>query len=309
MNFLWVEKYRPSKIKECILPSNIKKIFQDIVDSGKMQNLLLCGGAGCGKTTVAKALCKEMEYDYIFINASENGNIDTIRTTIRNFASTVSLGGNGKAVILDEADQITSAAQGALRGFIEEFSSNCKFILTCNFKNKIIDPLHSRCTPVDFKFPNKDKVEVVKECLRRCEEILTSEKVTWDKKILLEFIMEYFPDFRRILNELQKYGASGKIDSGILSRLNDDSFQKLIEYMKNKNFTEVRKWVGLNIDLDHTLILKKFYTNLASLLDKTSIPSIVILLSDYQYKLAFSADPEITLSACFAEIMLNAQFV
>lgn len=202
-----------------------------------------------------------------------------------------------------------NSSQPALRGFIEEFSNNCRFILTCNFKNKIIEPIHSRCTPVDFRFSNKEKLEAIKEFIKRTENILTKEGITFDKRVLVEFIVEYFPDFRRVLGELQKYGSCGKIDAGILSRLSDETFSKLVEFMKTKNYTEVRKWVSMNSDLDHTTILKKIYTSLSGLVSKESIPSLVILISDYQYKLAFAVDPEITLSACFAEIMINAQFI
>jgi len=313
-DFLWVEKYRPKTIEDCVLPPDLKSVFGSVVSSGKMQNFLFCGGAGCGKTTVARALCEQMGLDYLFINASESNGIDVIRTTIRNFASTISLTGNSKVVILDEGDALTSSggggvgAQGILRGFIEEFSSNCRFIITCNFKNKIIEPLQSRCTPVDFRFSNKEKLEAVKNFIAKTEFILTKENITFDKRVLAEFIVEYFPDFRRVLGELQKYGSSGSIDAGILSRLSDENFKKLVESMKGKNFTDVRKWVSVNSDMDHTAILKKLYSNLSVLVKKDCIPSLVILLSDYQYKLAFAVDPEITLSACFAEIMINAQF-
>lgn len=308
-NFLWVTKYSPQTIDDCILSSDLKEIFKKIVSSGTMQNFLFCGSAGCGKTTVAKVLCESMNSDYIFINASENGNIDTLRTTIRNFASTVSLSGGIKVVILDEADALSAATQSALRGFIEEFAVNCRFIFTCNFKNKIIEPLHSRCTPVEFRFLAKEKSNIILSFLNRICFILDQENIKYDKKVLAEFIVEYFPDFRRVIGELQKYSIGGSIDSGILSRLSDDNFKKLISYMKDKNFTEVRKWISVNIDLDHYSILKKLYESLTSLIDKATIPAIVMILSEYQYKLAFAVDPEITLSACMAEIMVTGVFL
>lgn len=307
-NMLFVERYRPKKIQECILPVELKKTFQSIVDSKNMQNLLLCGKSGCGKTTVARALCSEMNCDTIFINASESGNIDTLRTTIRNFASTVSLTGNKKVVILDEADHITAATQPALRGFIEEFSANCRFILTCNYKNRIIEPLHSRFSVIEFNIPVKEKAELAGEFYKKCCIILAENSIEYDDKVLAELIRKYFPDFRRILGELQRYGASGKIDVGILTKLSDLSIKSLIEAMKSKNYTDVRKWIGQNSDIDSNLVFRKIFDSMNDYVEKPSIPNLIMILGDYQYKIAFSADHEICLSACMAEIMLNIKF-
>jgi DNA polymerase III delta prime subunit len=308
-NTLWVEKYRPRTIDDCVLPDSIRATFIDIVKSNKMQNLLLCGGPGCGKTTVARALCEQMGIDYIFLNASENGNIDTLRTTVRNFASAVSLSGKGKVVILDEADYLNpQSTQPALRGFIEEFSSNCRFIFTCNFKNRIIEPLHSRCSIVEFAIPNKQKPSMAAAMLQRLSVMLDAEKVAYDRKILAEVVMRFFPDFRRTINELQRYSASGKIDAGILANIKDAEFDELFASMKSKNFTDVRKWVAANSDADYSQIFRKIYDDLVNRIDKSSIPSVVLILAEYQYRMSFSADHEICMAACMAEIMMNAQF-
>jgi len=308
-NFLWVEKYRPRTIDECVLPESIKQTFLQTIASGEMQNFLLCGGPGSGKTTVARALCEQLNLDYIFLNASENGNIDMLRTTVRNFAGSVSLSGGKKVVILDEADYLNAqSTQPALRGFIEEFSSNCRFVLTCNFKNRVIEPLHSRCSIVEFNIPNKEKARMAAAMLSRVEQMLTAEKIPHDRKVLAEVVMRFFPDFRRTINELQRYSISGKIDSGILASIKDVGINDLIDHMKSKNFTEVRKWVAANSDQDHASIFRKIYDELANFIDKSSIPSVVLILAEYQYRMAFSADQEICLAACMAEIMVNAQF-
>jgi DNA polymerase III delta prime subunit len=310
-NFLWVEKYRPKTIADCILPEDLKKTFQAVIDSGEPQNMLLAGSAGCGKTTVARALCDQMGLDYIFVNASENGNIDTLRTTIRNFASTVSLEGGFKVVILDEADHLNpQSTMPALRGFIEEFSSNCRFILTCNFKHKIIEPIHSRCAVIEFKIPNKQKPALAMQLLTRVEDILTKEGVTFDRKALLAVITKHFPDYRRILGELQRYAVSGTIDTGILTaNYSELDIKGLVESMKTKNFTDVRKWVVQNSDADSTVIFRKIYDGLSTFVEKGSVPAIILILAEYQYKMAFSADPEICLTACMVEIMSEAKFV
>lgn len=308
-NFLWVEKYRPRTIQDCVLTDTLRDTFNRVVESQQMQNFLLCGSAGCGKTTVARAMCEQMNLDHIFLNASENGNIDMLRTTVRNFASSVSLRGGCKVVILDEADYLNpQSTQPALRGFIEEFSSNCRFILTCNFKNRIIEPLHSRCSVVEFNIANKDKPKIAADMLRRVCDVLTTEKVKYDRKVVAEVVMRFFPDFRRTLNELQRYSVSGAIDTGILASIKDVGIQELIANMKSKNFTEVRKWVALNSDADHTAIFRKVYDELVNFVDKSSIPAVVLILAEYQYKMSFSADHEICMAACFAEIMMNAQF-
>ena len=304
--YLWVEKYRPRTIDDCVLPESIKKTFKDMVDSGEAQNLLLSGGAGCGKTTVARALCHELDTEYIIINCSEDGNIDTLRTKIRNFASTVSISGAKKVVILDEFDYSNAqSTQPALRGFIEEFSSNCRFILTCNFKNRIIEPLHSRCTNVEFKIPNSEKPELAKQILARLTTILNAENVPFDDRVLAQLILKHFPDFRRIINELQRYSISGTIDAGILSNLGEIQLQQLITAMKGKDFTTLRKWAVDNLDNDHTRIFRKIYDGLYESFEASSIPAAVLILADYQDKASRVADQEINLTACLTEIMME----
>jgi len=308
-NFLWVEKYRPKTISDCILPENLKKTFQSIVDSGEMQNLLLAGGPGCGKTTVARALASELGCDVMVINCSESGNIDTLRTKIRDFASTVSLSNNKKIVILDEFDYSNpQSMQPALRGFIEEFASNCRFVLTCNYKNRIIEPLHSRCTVIDFLFQKEDLMKMSGEYMERCASILESEKIQFEKKVLAKLIIKHTPDFRRILNELQRYAVGGVIDVGILSEAGDAKISDLIRFLKDKDFTNVRKWVAENIHNDQTVIFRKIYDNLYEKMKPQSIPSAVLILADYQYKAAFVADPEINLTACLTTIMMECDF-
>jgi DNA polymerase III delta prime subunit len=306
--FLWVEKYRPRTIEDCILPAKIKTTFREMVDSGESQNLLLCGGPGCGKTTVAKALCNELDTEYLMINCSEDGNIDTLRTTIRNFASSVSMNGNKKVVILDEFDYSNpQSTQPALRGFIEEFSKNCRFILTCNYKNRIIEPLHSRCTVVEFKIPVKEKPALALKILGRVQDILKKQSVEFDQEVLAKLIMKHFPDIRRILNELQRYSVSGKIDVGILSQLGDVSVKELIEFMKKKEFTKVRSWVVDNLDNDQTHVFRTLYDGLYEYLKPHSIPEAVLILAEYQYKSAFVADHEINMVACLTELMMRCE--
>ena len=306
---LWVEKFRPQSIKDCILPVDLKENFQTIVDSGEMQNLLLSGGPGCGKTTVAKAMCSELDSDFIVINCSEDGNIDTLRTKIRNFASTVSIAGGKKVVILDEFDYANAQSmQPALRGFIEEFSDNCRFILTCNYKNRIIQPLHSRCTCIEFKIPKSEKPHLASQFMDRTKTILSNEGVTFDEKVLAEVIMKHFPDFRRILNELQRYSVSGTIDVGILSQIGEIRVKDLVTHMKKKEFTNVRKWVVDNMDNDQIHIIRKIYDGLYEFFAPQSIPQAVLILSEYQYKAAFVADHEINMTACLTELMLECEF-
>ena len=307
--YLYVEKYRPKTINECVLPDDIKNTFKQIVDSGEIPNMLLCGSAGCGKTTVAKALCNQLGSDYLFVNASEEGGIDTLRVKIRNFASTVSLNGDKKVVILDEADYLNpSSTQPALRGFIEEFSSNCRFIMTCNFKNRIIDPIHSRCTVIDFRITNKDKPVLAKAFLDRIKDILDGEGISYKEKVLVELIMKHFPDYRRILNELQRYSVSGEIDSGILANLGEVKIEELVKSLKAKNFTDMRKWVVNNIDNDPTRIFRTIYDSLYVKMESSCIPRAIMILADYQYKSAFVADQEINLVACLTEIMVDCEF-
>ena len=307
-DFLWVEKYRPSRIEDCILPKDIKDTFQAIVDSGELQNLLLSGGAGCGKTTIAKALCNELESDWIIVNCSEDGNIDTLRTKIRNFASSVSIGGGNKVVILDEFDYANAQSmQPALRGFIEEFANNCRFILTCNFKNRIIQPLHSRCTNIEFRIPNTEKPKMASGFLKRIEYILENEGIEYEEKVLVQLVMRHFPDFRRVINELQRYSVAGTIDIGILSRIGSIKINELVSAMKSKNFSDVRKWVVENLDNDQTRIFRKIYDGLYETMESQSIPRAILILADYQYKSAFVADQEINLTACLTELMVECE--
>jgi len=308
--FLWVEKYRPKTIKDTILPAGMKKTFQEFVDNGEIPNLLLSGTQGTGKTTVARALCEEIGADYIVINGSMNGGIDTLRNDIKNFASTVSLGGGRKVVILDEADYLNpQSTQPALRGFIEEFSKNCSFILTCNFKNRIIAPLHSRCSVIDFKIDNSEKPKLAGQFFKRVMEILKTEEVTTNEKVVVELVTRHFPDNRRILNELQRYGASGTIDEGILTVTTDANVKTLMTELKAKNFKEVRKWVALNIDNDPVQLYRSLYDSASTYIAPRSIPQLVVTIADYQYKSAFVADQEINLVACLTELMVECEYL
>lgn len=307
--FLWVEKYRPKTIADTVLPDTLKKIFQQFVDQKNIPNLLLTGSAGVGKTTAARAMLEELECDYIVINGSLNGNIDTLRTTIQNFASAVSFSGGRKYVILDEADYLNAnSTQPALRNFMEEYSKNCGFILTCNFKNRIIEPLHSRCSCIDFKITKKELPDLALQFMKRVRTILTNENVEFDKEAVAAVIMKHFPDSRRVLNELQRYAATGKIDSGILVNLNEEGFKKLIGYMREKNFGAVRKWVGENSDIDTTELFRKFYDLASEMMHPNSVPQLVLHLANYQYKAAFVADHEINLVACLTEILADCEF-
>ena len=307
--YLWVEKYRPQTIDECILPDSMKKTFHEFINSGELPNFLFCGGAGVGKTTVAKALCNEIGAEYLFINGSEESGIDVLRNKIKNFASSVSLTDSKKVVILDEADYLNAnSTQPALRGFIEEFSNNCRFIFTCNFKNRIIEPLHSRCAVVEFKIDNSEKPKIASDFFKRVKNILQVEGVESDMKVVAELITKYFPDYRRILNELQRYSVSGIIDSGILVNLGDESYVELIKNLKAKNFTEVRKWVGKNSDIESTELFRKLYDKAIDYLEQGSVPQLVLILADYQYKAAFVADREINTMAALTEIMGQLKF-
>ena len=307
--FLWVEKYRPHKIADCVLPENLKNTFQKFVDDGNIPNLLLSGSAGVGKTTVARAMLDEINADYIVINGSMNGNIDTLRNDIRNFAATVSFGGGRKYVILDESDYLNAnSTQPALRNFMEEYSSNCGFILTCNFVNRIIDPLHSRCSVIEFKIDAKEKATLAKEFLLRACDILTTEGITYDKKVLAEVIMKHFPDWRRVLNELQRYAASGNIDSGILASVDNVEIKELVKYLKAREFESMRKWVGQNASMDVNVLFRKLYDASSTILKPETIPALVLALADYQYKAAFVVDQEINLAACMTQIMMDCEF-
>jgi len=307
--FLWVEKYRPQKIEDTILPTGLKTTFEKILEAGEMPNMLFSGTAGTGKTTVAKALCNELGLDFIIINGSEEGNIDTLRGKIKQFASSVSLQGGHKVVILDEADYLNpQSTQPALRGFIEEFSNNCRFVLTCNFKNRIIEPLHSRCSVYDFTIPNGEKPTIASLMFERTTEILNKEGVTYAKPVLAELVNRYFPDYRRVLNECQRYSVSGSIDSGILVNLSNESIKSLMTFLKDKNFKMMRQWVVDNIDTEPQAIFRKIYDNMNDYLQPHSIPQVVLILADYQYKNAFVADHELNVVACMTELMASAEW-
>lgn len=307
--FLWVEKYRPQKISDTILPESLKSVFQQIVDGGELPNMLFTGTAGLGKTTVAKALCNSLGLDYILINGSEEGNIDTLRTKIKQFASTVSLQGGYKVVILDEADYLNAQSfQPALRGFIEEFSNNCRFILTCNFKNRIIEPLHSRCGVYEFNTSKKDMATLCMSFMDRVKTILTTENIQFEEKVIAELIMKYAPDWRRVLNELQRYSLSGVIDSGILSKSSTQNYETLCSYLREKDFKKMRQWVVNNIDTDASAIFRGLYDIMGDKVESESIPQLVLILADYQYKNAFVADHELNVVACLTEVMANVSF-
>jgi len=310
-DFIWVEKYRPETIDECILPENIKKTFQDFLNKGEISNMLLAGPPGIGKTTVAKALCKQLGADYYVINGSDEGRfLDTVRNNAKSFASTVSLSSESKhkVIIIDEADNTTSDVQLLLRASIEEFSGNCRFIFTCNYKNKIIEPLHSRCSVVEFSIKGKEKVKLAGLFFKRLQEILDIEKIPYDAPVLAEIINKHFPDWRRVLNECQRYSVGGKIDSGILATFSDVSVNNLIGNLKGKNFPEVRKWVVDNLDNDSSVLLRRLYDSLYETLVPNSIPAAVLIIAKYQYQIAFVADQEINLLAALTEIMVECEF-
>jgi DNA polymerase III delta prime subunit len=309
-DFLWVEKYRPRTIKDTILPASLKTTFQKMVDTGELQNMLFTGTAGLGKTTVARALCNSLDLDYIVINGSEEGNIDTLRTKIKQFASTVSLQGGYKVVILDEADYLNpQSTQPALRGFIEEFSNNCRFILTCNFKNRIIQPLHSRCGVYEFNTSKKDMVGLCGQFMDRAADILYKEEVSFIATALAELIMKYAPDWRRVLGELQRHSAGGQpIDSSILHSLSDKNYDDLFSHLKKKDFKKMRSWVVNNIDTDASAIFRSVYDRMCDKVEPQSIPQLVLLLAEYQYKNAFVADHELNVVACLTEVMANVRF-
>lgn len=309
--FLWVEKYRPKNIHDTILPDSLKKTFQTFVDQKNIPNLLLSGTAGIGKTTVARAMLEEVGCDYIVVNGSMNGNIDTLRNEIMNFASSVSFLNPGrKYVILDEADYLNAnSTQPALRNFMEEFSKNCGFILTCNFKNRIIEPLHSRCSVIDFAVSKTDKAKLATQFMKRVENILKEENVEYDRPVVAQVIQKHFPDWRRVLNELQRYASTGKIDTGILVDLQEVSINELIKLMKEKSYTGMRKWVAENIDNDQHIIFRKLYDAASKFITPATIPLLVLAIAKYQYQASFSADAEINMMACLTEIMIECSFV
>ena len=307
--FLFVEKYRPKTIEDCILPDTLKKTFQQFVNQKNVPNLLLSGPAGCGKTTVAKAMLEELGCDYIVINGSMAGNIETLRNEIKNYASAVSFTGGRKYVILDEADYLNAnSTQPALRNFMEEYSGNCGFIMTCNFKNRIMDPLQSRCSIVDFKIKKSDLPALASQFLKRACAILDQEEIPYDKKVVAAVITQHYPDWRRVLNELQRYSVTGGIDEGILANFSEEAFKALIGHMKASDFPAVRKWVGENSDIDTDVLFKSLYDSAYELMKPSSIPDLILILAKYQYQAAFVANPEINLAAAFLEIMAGCSF-
>jgi len=310
-DFIWVEKYRPKTIEECILPENIKKTFKEFLNKGEIPNMLLAGPPGVGKTTVAKALCNELKVDYYVINGSDEGRfLDTVRNNAKNFASTVSLDSDAKhkVIIIDEADNTSNDVQLLLRAFIEEFAGNCRFIFTCNYKNKILEPLHSRCAVVEFGIKGKQKQAIAAQFFKRLNWILDTERIQADQKVLVELINKHFPDWRRVLNECQRYSVSGQIDSGILAAFSDVAVNDLIKNLKQKNFAEVRKWVVSNLDNDTSVLYRVIYDNLYTALVPGTIPAAVLVIAKYQYQTAFVADQEINMLAALTEIMVECEF-
>ena len=309
-DFLWVEKYRPKRISDCVLPSDLQEPFSEFIEQGKLPNLIFAGGPGTGKTTAARALCEETQTDYLMVNGSDEGrNIDTVRTTLNQFCSSVSMTGNRKAILMDEADYMNpESVQPALRGFIERFGNNVSFLFTCNYPNRIIDPIHSRCAVFDFTIPVNEKKKIGELYLKKCSEILGLNNIEYEKKVIAELIMKHFPDFRRVLNELQRYSVSGRIDTGILSSLEEVNIGELMSSLRGKKFSDVRKWANSNSDSENTQIFRKLYDNLSSHLKPQAIPQAVLIIADYQYKSAFVADQEINLVACLTEIMVECDF-
>ena len=308
-HLLWTEKYRPKTIEECILPDRLKQPFQEYVNQKQIPNLLLAGSAGVGKTTVAKALCQEIGCDYMVINGSDESGIDTFRTKIKNYASSMSLSGGRKVIIIDEADYLNpNSTQPALRNAIEEFAVNCSFIFTCNYKTRIIEPLHSRCAVIDFALKGNEKTQMASQFFKRIQSVLQSEKVDYEDKVIAELVKKHFPDFRRVMNELQRYSQFGKIDTGILAQIGNVQLNEIVKHLKDKDFGAIRKWVATS-DMDTNTVFRQLYDSLYDLLKPNSIPQAVIILADYQYKQAFVADSEINLVACLTELMVSCEFL
>jgi DNA polymerase III delta prime subunit len=308
-DFIFVEKYAPQKVEQCILPQSIKDFFIDVRNSGKVPNMILSGPPGIGKTSTIKALANELDRDFMIINGSDERSIDIIRNKVKNYASTLSLSNTGKKILLiDEADNLTNDAQLALRASIEELQTNCTFVFTCNYKNKLIPPLHSRAAVIDFSIPTKEKPKLAAEFMKRINEILTTEKIEYDTSAIVGLINKYFPDFRRTLNEIQRYSSGGKVDSGILANVADIKVSNLVDFMKNKNFTEVRKWVVQNMDNDPNIVLRKVYDTLYEYALESTIPAAILIISKYQYRSAFVADNEINLLACLTEVMCEVEW-
>ena len=307
-HLLWTEKYRPQTVSDCILPDRLRQPFQEYVNQKNIPNLLLSGGAGVGKTTIAKAMCNQVGCDYIIINGSDESGIDVFRNKIKNYASSMSLMGGRKVIIIDEADYLNpNSTQPALRNAIEEFASNCSFIFTCNFKNRIIEPLHSRCAVVDFTLKNGEKAQMAGQFFKRIQSVLSNETVEYDDKVIAELVKKHFPDFRRIINELQRYSQFGKIDVGVLNQIGDVAINDIVKFLKDKDFGSIRKWVASN-DIDAATLFRKLYDNLYDTLKPQSIPQAVVILADYQYKNAFVADAEINTVACLTELMVSLEF-
>jgi DNA polymerase III delta prime subunit len=309
-DLLWVEKYRPRTVADCILPDEFKSTFQSYVDRKEIPHLLLCGGAGVGKTTIAKALCEQVGCDYLFVNGSDESGIDTFRTKIKNYASSMSFTGTKKVIIIDEADYLNpNSTQPAMRAAMEEFALNCTFIMTCNYKSRIIEPLHSRCAVIEFKLRKEDKPKMAMAFMKRTAEILTAEKIPYDKAVLAEVVKKHFPDYRRVLNELQRYSVSGKIDAGILTSLTDVSITELVTALKDQNFGSMRKWVAENGVEDPSRMYRRVYDSLYDVMDKSTIPNAVVILARYQYQSAFVGDQELNLTACLTELMAECKFI
>ena len=310
-SLLWVEKYRPKSIEDCILPESIKKTLRDVVSQNKIPNLMFTGTSGIGKTTAARAICNETQADYLIINGSDEGRmIDTLRTKLTQFCSTISLSGSRKVVIIDEADYMNAdSVQPAMRNFTERFADNCSFIFTCNYKNRIIEPIHSRCAVIDFSLKNGEKQVIAARFMKRVEGILSDESIDYDKEVIAKLVLKHFPDFRRVLNELQRYSTSGEINSGVLANIKEMNLKELIDSLREKNFSKMRQWVVANVDNDPATVYRKIYDELYNVVDKGSIPQAVLTIAEYQYKSAFVADQEINLVACLVELMAECEFV